>query len=272
MKSMGWLEKLKSLFNIEINEPIIKFNWVNNSYNKTEIKNTPTYFDENERKLYLNLDEVSPAQKSELKKIIKDSINEGDMLLQESTDILLEDICKYKKENTDNQILEFFKPIIPPFDYEALEASLYVRAAFKRHDEINKLKEDIRETFGVRGNTIANLCSAGYFENFFIPLYNSSPDKFESLYEDIVRNALIAVFVHKDMSEPQILEKIKDKLKLSKKYGIKFIHIHGISELNRSKILKSLKVLEKEEEMKDSFYVKILYNKESIIIVELLLK
>ncbi|MBI5635718.1 hypothetical protein HY993_02025 [Candidatus Micrarchaeota archaeon] len=265
---MGWLETLKGIFNVEINSPILQISFVNNSNNKNEVKGNPYFFDKASKKLYLNLDKLPVSQHPKLKESIKGYLEEGNTLLQTETAELLQKLYNYNKETTNKQILEFFKPNIPVQDYDALEASLYLRDTFRRREDVQKLKLDIREIFGNRGNNICNLCTAGYFEKFLVPLFNSSKERFNELYEIIVGKAVLAVFVHQSMGDEEITSQIKNKLEISRKYGIKFIHIHGIGEQNIRKIKECL---EKQKAF-FGFFEKNIFEQDNILILELLLK
>ena len=150
---------------------------------------------------------------------------------------------------------------------EALEASLFLRKKFLENQEVRHLKQDIRIRFGDRGNHIANLCTAGYFENFFMPLYNSSKEDFEKIYEVVVSKSAMAIFVHNQMNDTEIVKKITERLEISKKYGLKFLYIHGIGERNIATIRRCLE--ENKELFK--FYDKDIFEKNHMIIVELIL-
>lgn len=277
MSCLGWLEKLKEFVKVEIkiNAPLIdnskKALIVNDSSKKSsdnrQVISPATYSDE-KQELVLNFAGLSELQKQKLKLVLQDYLDEDNKLLQTETDTLLEKLYQYSKENIDKQVLEFFRPIIPFKDSEALEAALYLRSAFKKHDDVSKLKEDIRDSFGIRGSNIANLCTAGYFEEFLMPLYNASKERFEELYNVIVQNAVLAVFVHQAMKPSDIPIEIEQKIKISRKYGISFIHIHGIGERNVKKIKECI------QKQKDffKFFEKKIFEKENIIIIELLLE
>jgi len=269
MSVVGWLEKLKGIFGIQITSPLLSIKFANNSYNNTNVHNVPYYYDESKGELILNLNEMKSAQKVALKEVIAESIGEGNKLLQTETEELLQNLYRYKRENTnDKQILEFFRPIIPPTDIEALEAALYLRIIFKKRGDIQKLKSDIINSFGSRGNNITNLCSAGYFEGFLMPLYNSNKEAFKKLYEAMVGQSAVAFFVHHNMSQVEIAKGIKKKLSISKKYGIGFVHIHGIGVENVSKIKKCIN----EERKSFDFFDRNTFEKDNIIVIELLLK
>lgn len=260
-----WLDKLKALINFELNAPLIAINWNKNSNN--QIKNENEYhYDEKKKKLEIYLDNLSEEKKDKIAPIFKDYIADGNKLLEAKTSSLLKKLYKYNKDKNFWPLLKFFKPIIPPKDYEALEASLFLRREFEDRENITRYKENIRKKFGDRGNNIANLCSAGYFEEFLMPLYNSSKKRFEELYELIMEKSVVAVFVHGKMNEEEIPEEIEDKISISKKYGIDFLHIHGIGERNVDKIKNCIK--EKKEYF--TFFEKNIFEKDNIIIVELL--
>ena len=262
---MSFLDKLKAIFNLEVNCPLVSVNITKNSNNVTRKEGV---YDKAKGKLELYLDNIEEDKKKKIKEIIKESIEEGNQILEINTSELLYQLYQYNKENKNNQILSFFKQIIPPEDFEALESALYLREVFLHNGDVSKLKQDIRKRFGDRGNTIANLCTAGYFEKFLLPLYNSSKDRFNELYEIIVTKSVLAIFVHSGMSQEQIPIEITNKLGISMKYGIKFIHIHGIGIHNINKIKECL------EEQKEyfNFFQKEIYEKDNIMIVELLLK
>jgi len=80
----------------------------------------------------------------------------------------------------------------------------------------------------------------------------------------------MALFVHKNTDVEKIPEEITTKLYLCKKYGLKFIHIHGIGAKNIDKIKTCI---EEQKEYFDYFDKKIYENdKAHIIVVELLFK
>ena len=254
----------KPLINIKIN-----------SGNVTD-SNKEYRYNERENKLEIFLDNMSHERKEELKPIIIEAIDvDKKQLLEETVAECLNRIREYNKSpGEDKRIKNFFKDIIPPSDYEALEASLYLRREFsKREDESNikKLKKDIQDKFGERGNNITNLCTAGYFEGFLEPLYNdTTKDLFKEIYEQVVGKGILTVFVYKDMNENEIIIQIKNKIKISRRYGMPFIHIHGIGKTNIQKIKNFITI--QRDFLK--FFEKKIHESEdgSILILELYLK
>jgi len=261
---MSWLDKLKAIFNIELNSPLISINITKNSNNK----NCTEGYAYDKENLKVFWDELPSEKKQEFSKTIKEYIADGNKLLETETAEVLHNLYKYNAESKNQQILNFFKPIIPQDDFEALECALYLRSLFQKKQDIKKLKSDIRQRFGDRGNNITNLCTAGYFEEFLMPLYNSSKERFNELYELIVAKSVVAVFVYSSMLQEEIMEEVTTKLTISRRYGIEFIHVHGIGAANISKIKQCIK------EKKDffDFFEKEIYEKDNIIIIELLLK
>ena len=95
-----------------------------------------------------------------------------ELILKAKTEEVLASYREYSEDNKYTYILEFFAGILSPADYSALKMSLYIRHQMDIHKDVGKLKADIRARFADRGANIANLCTAGYFEKYFIPLYN----------------------------------------------------------------------------------------------------
>lgn len=261
---MSWLDRLKGIVNIELNAPLI--NITRNSDNRVSDKD---YFQDPESKeLFINFDRLPPEKQAELSEVFNDALEEGEEIYETETKMLLEDLYSYQKsKDGDNKILDFFRDIISKDDFEALEASLYLRSRFSEHREVGQLKGDIKSRFGDRGKNIANLCTAGYFENFLMPLYNSSKENFLSVYDVVVSKSAMAIFVCSNMEKAGITSELSSKIELSKRYGLPFIHIHGIGQRN----IFTIKNWVKENREVFSFMEKDIYENEGIIIVELLL-
>jgi len=268
---MSWFDKLKKLIDVDIklSAPIININ-INKSFNKSKDSDDAYFYDKETKILHIHPDKLPEEIRKDLPNITKQYIAEGNRLLEYKTADLLEKLYQYNKDNDDSAILEFFRPIIPPSDYEALEAALFLRAEFRKSNDVSGLKDDIRKRFGDRGNNISNLCTAGYFEEFLMPLFNSSREMFDRIYEEIVMRSIVAVFVNRGMKPDAIPYEIQRRLEISKKYGIKFIHIHGISRANVEKIISCIQ----EQKKFFDFFEKKIYEAPTrdLIVVELILK
>ena len=99
-----------------------------------------------------------------------------------------------------------FVGIIPANDFSLLRACLFLRARFEAGAPIEDLKAQIVRVYGTRGRNFANLCTAGYLEEWFWPLYEElkraypeDPElaaaKFRSLYKSIVNDLPWTEFV-----------------------------------------------------------------------------
>lgn len=261
---MGWLDELKALVNIEINAPFINITKNSDNSNPGE----EYIYDEEKGKIDVLYDNLSPDKKDKIKLILKKNVEEGNKLLELKSSGLLKELTEFQRnKGTDQKVLDFFEDIIPEEDMEALESSLYLRRKFLQRKDVKNLKDDLRSRFGDRGANIANLCTAGYFENFLMPLFNSSKVDFKNIYDVVVSKSAIAIFVHNQMNDTVIAREIKFKLQISKKYGIKFLHIHGIGEQNITTIKKCIR---ENKEIFD-FYDKEIFEDNGIIIVELIL-
>ena len=262
---MAWFDKIKGLINFEWNSPLVNINITKNSHN---LNKKEFVYDENEGRLDILLDNLSVEKRDKIKEIVKENIQEGNAFLESNTLKLLYKLNNFKNKKEYDSVLAFFKNIISPADYESLEASLFLRSIFMQGGEVSRLKRDIRERFGERGKNIANLSTAGYFEEFLMPLYNSSKERFLELYDLTVSKSPFALFVHATMNEIEIMGELGSKLEISKRYGLKFVHIHGISERN----VRKVKEIIKNQKKYFDFFEKEIYEKDNIIIVELILK
>jgi hypothetical protein len=156
-------------------------------------------------------------------------------LIEESKTALLERLYSYN-DKRDNQILAFFKPILSGLDWQALRDSLFLRNEFKLRNNVGQLKNDIVLRYGERGNVISNMCTAGYFEETMIPLYNNSSKEFWAYYDMAIDRGITALFVNGKMTVAKIKEEIKRRLIQAKAYGLPYIHIHGIGQKNINNI------------------------------------
>lgn len=208
--------------------------------NFTTTKGTSHQIFDSEKTLVINVNLLPSREQKNLKSIIATCIeNDTAMFVVADKIPLLEKLYQYN-DSGDNRILLFFQPILSRVDWETLRDSLYLRNEFKKHANIQDLKEDIRNRYGERGKTISNLCTAGYFEEVMIPLYNSSKTDFWEYWNLALDMGITALFVHAQMKIKTISDEIKRRIDLGKKYGLKHIHIHGIGTKNIKNIRKCI--------------------------------
>jgi len=197
---------------------------------------------------------TNPLDKNEIIRvqgIIRDAVDKDRIpLLQDDTQKLLEDFKHVDSESVSQNLTAYFKGKIPATDIEALRQSIYVKAVSDRGGDIQKLKRDITARYGNRGKNICNLYSAGYFTSQIQPMYEEmisqpdfSPSDFNTAYEMIVIESPYAVFINREMANESAVKEVRDRIDTAKKYGIRYLNIHGIGEANVDKIVFILEKL-----------------------------
>lgn len=140
--------------------------------------------------------------------ILKDAVKSGIPLIERESEEIVEDIITEEKNNAE--LLDFFKDKIPRDDFLALRAALFMRKSFRersRRDFVYRLKLQIIQKYGLRGKSITNLCTSGYFETLIAPMYNemvvkkgASPEDFLRAYDVIIKESAFAVFISSQMT------------------------------------------------------------------------
>lgn len=209
--------------------------------------------------VYINLEKLNPDEIEECRQITEIAVREENkILIEDDLEKLVEDIKFNESSEGNKKLLNFFKDKIPENDWDALRAAIYIRKRFEErttnYELVYKLKGDVINKYGNRGNKICNLCSAGYFESMLEPLYNEmmrlqlTPDDFLKRYNTIIEEEAFALFVTYNMSSPEVQNLIEMKIKRNRKYGIKFVRIHGIGRKNVETINEVLPYLSIEHQ------------------------
>lgn len=258
---MAWWSLLKSFFErhfhvdvntVRGNSPNIKIKAKNSIVLVGGQEKAPISIEKDGERISLNVDKLDDKQQEELRRIYRAYYEEEGELLKDNLLEYSSQLDTYKEENPDKETLAFFRDKLPSPDLEILKISLFMRARFNLNENVSKIKEDIIKRFGDRGGNIANLCTAGYFENFINPLWTiihqsikekrNADEKFNEIYELIVRNGLLAVFVHHFMSDDKLSNLIQRRLDESKRYGFGVIsdklYIHALSNANVKTVKK----------------------------------
>lgn len=263
---MGFLETLKTLIEVKLNLKLENVSLINvNIVNGT--KKEPVTHDSVQNKYIIDISKLDKKEYETIGCIAREYVENNKMLLEDKSLVLLDELYNFRKQS--NSTLEFFEGIIPQTDFQALRASMFIKAKFQKGETINDLKRDVIMRFGDRGRNICNLCSAGYFEEFLIPLYNIDKDKFDGIYSDFVASSMLAVFVNSAMVADDIPEELERKISISKRYGFKFIHVHGIGQKNISTIKEFIN--SKRTELFNIEKICYANPEEHILIVELIL-
>jgi hypothetical protein len=258
---MPWFSKLLSfidkVFSLDVsinrhNSPNIKIKAHDSIIFIHNQDKEPYSTDKNGEHTVINVAKLNEEQKAELRSIIKESYEEEGELLKENLLRYSGELDEYKEENPDKELLDYFRNKLSREDFEILRISLFLRSRYRLKENVSHIKSDILKRFGDRGKNIANLCSAGYFESFVQPLYEAihesienkteAEQKFNEIFELIVRNGLLAVFVHSGMTEGKLASQIMKKMEESKRYGFAMVsdqlYIHALSSQNVNTVLK----------------------------------
>lgn len=156
-----------------------------------------------------------------------------------------------------HEVTNKFKAIIPASDVPLLQACVYLRLKFDRGESVSSMKTEIIRVFGTRGGNFSNLCTAGYLEEWFLPLYDelvrANPDnpieakaRFLAIYKTIVNELPWTEFVSARQSAEMVMEHIIEKMTRNIENGVRFMNIHGIGEGNVGKVVTMLPELQKK--------------------------
>jgi|ACXJ01.1.fsa_nt_gi hypothetical protein len=252
---MTWYSKLKSFIDnilhvdistFRLNSPNIKLKAKNSIVIIKNPDKDPLSFDKNEERITINIDKLEREQQEELGKIIKEAFEEDKELFKENLLEYAGELDDYKEEDPDKELLGYFKDKLTKEDFEILRISLFLRSRHRLKENVSKIKEDIVKKFGDRGKNIANLCSTEYFENFIKPLWEvihesiedqgTADIEFYKIFELIVKNGLLAVFVHHYMTADKLSSLITKRIEESVRYGFAMVseqlYIHALSRQN----------------------------------------
>lgn len=252
---MTWLESLQNLVDIDLGDiSILDITYVNV---KSEGTDPPIEVDEDDG-LTVDLASIDESRRAEALEHVMTNYEEGGEIFKVPT-------YEEKKaiEATDTsrieETLEFFRPIISNRHHRILEAALYLREAWEQDRDVPSKKRDIVEKYGPDGRYIANLCTAGYFDEgrYFRELYSEMQEEddwkegdFRDVFEEIIKNQPFTVFVSRAQSADDVVIEVRAKLRKYERYGVdvNFIDVRGIGEDNRETIADALERLEEDIE------------------------
>jgi len=204
----------------------------------------------------LNPERLSGKQKRALKHLLRAEVlpEAGAILDENSNPIIGEalDVLPAIEETAKK-----FRSIIPAKDIPLLNACLFLRARFQAGVSVEDLKGQIVRVYGARGRNFANLCTAGYLEEWFWPLYEellrAYPDdpreaagKFRTLYNSILNDLPWTEFVSSRASATTVTDHIEEKMRRNTEMGVRYLNVHGLGEANVRKVLKLLPDIQKQ--------------------------
>ncbi|MFB6145695.1 MAG: hypothetical protein ABEJ99_04295 [Candidatus Nanohaloarchaea archaeon] len=260
----GLLENLKKIFHLEASD------LVNISIGNNEEKHIHVHSGEGESKVEVDEEtgridvDLNALNEDEKEKFIREELPEM-FEKDEITEFYRKDIKDDAElvENSDQdriqETLEFFSPIISDEHLETLKHALFVRELWEDDRPIDKKKQDIKQKHGEEGQTIVNLCTAGYFdeEGYLRKLYqdmkqteNYKEGDYQEEFEDIVYHAPFSVFVSRYKSAAEYKNEVRKKIQQYQRYRveIEFIDLRGIGSKNKKKVKTILNSLEEELE------------------------
>lgn len=223
------------------------------SDNKVEIHH---HYDNSSKTVNFNLSKLSDEEKGHLSGALHSAIEADYSVIEDGARKTIKDLKEEESGSGSSKILEFFKDKVSPQDLEIIRGSLYIRSLFRNGVNIDQLKAEITQKHGQRGKNIVNLCTAGYLEEWLMPIYESIKDThndvleilkaFRKFFNKLVEELPFSIFVCHFMSKENIGLQIRNKMK----YGFKFVNIHGIGSSNVKTIRDTVSELEQTGQFK----------------------
>lgn len=216
-------------------------------------------YDRNTKILSIVVSQIN--DKELIYKLIRQVHSIGDLIWKSTKEETLLSYKEYSEVGKYDDLLKFFGDKLTSADYEALKMACFIRNEMQKNRNIYEYKKDIRVRFGDRGVNISNLCSAGYFEKEFMPLYKKlSRTEFSEYYELAVGKKARALFVHANMGEVEIAEEFNKMVDKAQKYHMTDFRVHGLGENNVNTIKKFFAVRDVDPD--ENFTIQLIYEKQ----------
>ena len=215
----------------------------------------------------LNIGDLSKANPEQVElikqigQIIKPSIQSSKFELPaETSDKKLNEVKAFAISSSTDERYSFVSTNIPKEDKYIWFSALMLKQASddKNWEKVRQIKEQMIQEHQQKGRNIANICNAGYLEEYIMPWYkhyveeNNDNDSFLENYKSIVDNLLFIVFVCASKDAKEIKVEIENKIQTLVNAHREHLFIHAIGDAN---ILKAEQIIQeiKEEvpEIKD---------------------
>ncbi|MGD0336705.1 MAG: hypothetical protein ABSB18_06360 [Candidatus Omnitrophota bacterium] len=247
------LAKISPKVSIDINNPII----INNlNVHITNVDNNQDVsYDPETKTCNLNLKNLGQDSKKEILSL--DLLDEGRILLQDACKNTIEEFRSQEKSSETQERLKFLDKKIPPEDLNIWRAALYLKYCYNTKElnhKVSIIKYQIIQKYGDKGKNIANLCTAGYLEEWLIPSYDKLKEtltdedlakiEFGKIYSNFVNQLPFTIFVSHVMTRDELRKEILRR----KEFGIAFVNIHAIGDVNVLKVKAVVVDIEKERE------------------------
>lgn len=199
--------------------------------------------------LVIDPEALTGKQKHILKQLLaSEMLDQSGAILDETTQATINASLEAlpKMEDTAQKLIG----IIPPKDIPLMYASLYLRTRHKLGEPVEGIKAQIVKVYGTRGAHFANLCTAGYLEEWFIPVYQEwlrqsgdasiAKARFRKFYNNIVDDLPWTVFVRGVMPEAKLIATIERKMRNNAEIGVRYLNLHALGKSNVKKVVRAL--------------------------------
>ena len=196
--------------------------------------------------LHINQSRLNGKQKRGLKKILReDWFSEAGAVINQDYEPTISEALKSLPSKED--IAKKLTPIIPSGDIPLFRACLFLRRQYQSGANIAELKTQIVRRYGTRGANFANLCSSGYLETWFWPLYEellrtfpgdpaAAISRSQLHYNAIVGDLPWTEFVPARATSNATKAHIIDKMKRNIGNGVRYLNIHALGAANVRKV------------------------------------
>lgn len=207
------------------------------------------------RTIVINPDKLNGKQRRSLKHLMPDLLDDVGAIMDEKDAPTVEAAAASLPDI--REVAKKFIPLIPAPDIPLLNACIFLRLKYENGENVESLKGQIVRVYGARGRNFANLCSAGYLEKVFLPIYDelvkSDPDhpvevkaRFLSLYRTIVNELPWTEFVAGGQKADAVTAHIVEKMNRNIANGVRYMNIHGLGKTNVEKIIAILPEIQKQ--------------------------
>ncbi|MDD2680266.1 MAG: hypothetical protein PHO03_05675 [Candidatus Omnitrophica bacterium] len=247
------LAKISPKINLDVKNPII-INKLNVHITNID-NNQDVNYDPEKNTCNINLKNLEQNLKKEILSL--DLLEEERILLQDKCKDTIEEFRSQEKLAETQERLRFLDKKIPLEDLNIWRAALYLRHCYTTKglkQKVGAIKYQIMQKFGDKGRNIANLCTAGYLEEWLMPAYEKLKEtladedlaklEFGKIYSNLVNQLPFTIFVSHVMSR----DELKKEILRRKEFGIAFVNIHAIGDINVLKVKAVTVEIEKERE------------------------
>lgn len=172
-------------------------------------------------------------QLEEFKESLLEAFRRGDVQFVEEQ--ASKDIAGYNdtiKKSESTEVIDYLEGKVPPEDLLYMRTGLYVK---KLNDDGNgqdaKRIRDNACRNSQRARNIINLVSAGFLDEYILPIYQANYDDAVERYNEIVEQMPTLVFVSQGMTVDKAMAIIEDKIRNKEQYHweVKLISVNGLN-------------------------------------------